>query len=116
MTEPEAGGQRFIATDEFLWLEQVAAVLRERLGDEASKVPTRKAPNFADQADEHLRQVDPLDQRRPRQALLVLEREGANDAGLEADPGRRLDRRDRPQPALARRRLLLLGVFLVVGL
>jgi dihydroflavonol-4-reductase len=46
MTTPEAGGQRFIATDEFLWLEQVADVLRERLGDQASKVPSRKAPDF----------------------------------------------------------------------
>jgi dihydroflavonol-4-reductase len=46
VTEPAAGGERFIATDEFLWLSQVAAILRERLGDAAKKVPTRVAPDF----------------------------------------------------------------------
>src|SRR4051794_15299856 len=45
-TEPGAGGQRFIATDRFLWMPQVAAILRERLGDAAKKVPTRVAPNL----------------------------------------------------------------------
>lgn len=46
MTEAAAGGERFIATDRFLWMSEVAAVLRERLGDAASKVPTRTAPNL----------------------------------------------------------------------
>ena len=46
MTEPAAGGKRFVATDRFMWMADVAAVLRERLGDEAGKVPTRIAPNF----------------------------------------------------------------------
>ena len=41
------GGERFIATDRFLWMADVAAVLRERLGDAAKKVPTRVAPNLA---------------------------------------------------------------------
>lgn len=45
MTEPAAGGQRFIATDRFLWMAEVAAILRERLGDAAKKVPTRVAPD-----------------------------------------------------------------------
>jgi len=45
MTAPAAGGDRFIATDEFLWLAEVGAILRERLGAEASKVPTRVAPD-----------------------------------------------------------------------
>lgn len=45
-TNPAAGAQRFIATDRFLWMAEVAAVLRERLGDGASKVPTRVAPNL----------------------------------------------------------------------
>ena len=45
MTSPAAGGERFIAADEFLWVADVARVLRERLGDQASKVPTRVAPN-----------------------------------------------------------------------
>jgi nucleoside-diphosphate-sugar epimerase len=46
MTQPQAGGERFIAADQWLWLPEVAALLRERLGDEAPKVPTRTAPNF----------------------------------------------------------------------
>lgn len=45
MTQPEAGGERFLATDRFLWTRETAAILRERLGDEARKVPTRVAPN-----------------------------------------------------------------------
>lgn len=46
MTDGAAGGERFIATDTFLWMAEVAAILRERLGDAASKVPTRTAPNL----------------------------------------------------------------------
>jgi dihydroflavonol-4-reductase len=43
---PQAGGQRFIATDQFLWMPEVATTLRERLGDAAKRVPTRVAPNL----------------------------------------------------------------------
>jgi nucleoside-diphosphate-sugar epimerase len=46
MTAPEAGGERFIASNQFLWMSDVAAVLRERLGDRAAKVPTRTVPNL----------------------------------------------------------------------
>jgi dihydroflavonol-4-reductase len=45
MTMPEAGGERFIATTQFLWMAEIGAVLRERLGERASKVPTRTLPN-----------------------------------------------------------------------
>lgn len=45
LTSAAAGGERFIATDRFLWLPEVAAILRQRLGDAAKKVPTRVAPN-----------------------------------------------------------------------
>jgi nucleoside-diphosphate-sugar epimerase len=45
MTDPAAAGQRFIATDQFLWVAEVATVLRERLGDDAKRVPTRVAPD-----------------------------------------------------------------------
>jgi dihydroflavonol-4-reductase len=44
-TDPAAGGERFIATDRFMWTFDVGAVLRQRLGDAAGKVPTRIAPN-----------------------------------------------------------------------
>jgi len=46
MLAPEAGGERFIAVAEFLWLEEVASVLRRELGPEAKKVPTRKVPDL----------------------------------------------------------------------
>ena len=46
MTAPEAGGERFIATTKFLWMAEVGEVLRDRLGDAASKVPTRTVPDF----------------------------------------------------------------------
>ena len=45
MTAPEAGGERFIATTQFLWMGEIAAVLRDRLGERASKAPTRTLPN-----------------------------------------------------------------------
>jgi dihydroflavonol-4-reductase len=47
MLAPEAGGERFIAVAEFLWMAEVAATLRRELGDDASKVPTRGVPNLA---------------------------------------------------------------------
>jgi nucleoside-diphosphate-sugar epimerase len=46
LAAPEAGGQRFIATDRWLWMADAAAILRERLGDDAKKVPTRVAPDL----------------------------------------------------------------------
>ena len=46
MTAPEAGGERFIAVERFLWMAEVGSVLRERLGERARKVPTRTVPNF----------------------------------------------------------------------
>jgi len=46
MTAPAAGGERFIAAEPFKWMSEVAAVLRERLGEDAAKVPTRTVPNL----------------------------------------------------------------------
>ena len=47
MAAPEAGGKRFIAVTEWLWMSQVSRILRERLGEQASKAPTRGVPNLA---------------------------------------------------------------------
>ncbi|MFD3452622.1 NAD-dependent epimerase/dehydratase family protein [Streptomyces sp. NPDC058691] len=47
MTAPAAAGERFIATGEFLWMSQIAQVLRDELGDAARKVPTRALPDLA---------------------------------------------------------------------
>ncbi len=46
MTAPEAAGQRFIAAGDFLWMADIAKILRDRLGERAAKVPTRQLPNF----------------------------------------------------------------------
>src|SRR5580704_8484355 len=46
MTEPEAAGQRFIASGDFAWMGDIAALLRARLGPQASRVPTRKVPDL----------------------------------------------------------------------
>ncbi|MHB8233054.1 MAG: SDR family oxidoreductase [Solirubrobacteraceae bacterium] len=46
MTSAEAGGQRFLAVDRFLWMQQVGAILSERLGTAANKVPSRVAPDL----------------------------------------------------------------------
>jgi dihydroflavonol-4-reductase len=46
MTVSEAGGQRFIAVGQFLWMSEVAEVLRDRLGTAAAKVPRRTVPNL----------------------------------------------------------------------
>ena len=46
MTAAEAGGERFLAVDRFLWMQDIGRILRERLGPAAAKVPTRVAPNL----------------------------------------------------------------------
>ena len=46
MTSPDAGGKRFIAVTEWLWMSEAGQILRDRLGDQASKVPTRTVPNL----------------------------------------------------------------------
>jgi len=48
LVEPAAVGERFIATaGRSLWLRDVAAILRERLGGRAAKVPIREMPLWA---------------------------------------------------------------------
>jgi nucleoside-diphosphate-sugar epimerase len=44
MTDPAAGGERFLGATDFLWMEDVARILRRRLGVDAEKVPSRRAP------------------------------------------------------------------------
>ena len=46
MTDPTAAGRRYVAADRYLWFADVAAILRERLGEDAAKVPKRVAPNL----------------------------------------------------------------------
>jgi nucleoside-diphosphate-sugar epimerase len=46
MTSPEADGKRFVAVQKFQWMGELAAVLRDRMGEAAAKVPTRSVPNL----------------------------------------------------------------------
>lgn len=69
MTAPQAAGERFIAAGDFVWVGDLAALLRARLGSAAGKVPTRKIPDlvlrFAALFDRSLAAVTPrLGQRR----------------------------------------------------
>lgn len=46
LTAEGINGERFIASGPFMMMKDVAAVLRDRLGNEARKVPTRGLPDF----------------------------------------------------------------------
>jgi dihydroflavonol-4-reductase len=46
MRAPDAGGERFIAATQFLWMAEIGAILRQRLGEAASKVPVRTVPDL----------------------------------------------------------------------
>ncbi|WJK42771.1 NAD-dependent epimerase/dehydratase family protein [Solwaraspora sp. WMMA2056] len=47
MTDPAAAGERFLASAGGMSLPQLAALLRDRLGDAAGKMPTRTLPDWA---------------------------------------------------------------------
>lgn len=46
MTAPEAAGQRLIAAGGFVWMADMAALLRAELGTAGARIPTRKAPDL----------------------------------------------------------------------
>jgi nucleoside-diphosphate-sugar epimerase len=46
ISAPEAAGQRLLAAGSFLWLSDVAAILRDQLGEAAHKVPKYRVPNM----------------------------------------------------------------------
>ena len=46
MTSPKAKNERFLALSGFMWTSELAATLRERLGNKGRKVPTRGLPGF----------------------------------------------------------------------
>ena len=88
MTAPDAGGERFIASNEFLWMADVGRILRERLGEAGKKAPTRIASEPGRAPDRAVRPGDPLGRQRARKALGGLLGEGAEDARLEPPAGR----------------------------
>ena len=46
MRAPAAAGQRFLGVGDFLWIADIAKLLRDHFGRQASKVPTRRLPDF----------------------------------------------------------------------
>ncbi len=47
MTHPAAKGERFLAVaGDFLWMREIAQVLKERMGSDARRVPARELPNW----------------------------------------------------------------------
>lgn len=46
MTAEGLNGERFLGSGEWMWMEDVARVLKTRLGARAAKVPTRRLPGF----------------------------------------------------------------------
>ena len=71
MTSPDAAGQRFLATGEFIPMAEMARVLREDLGADGRSVPTRQVPDvvvrFAARfLDRSMREITPALGRRNR--------------------------------------------------
>jgi nucleoside-diphosphate-sugar epimerase len=64
MTAPAAAGERFLAVvGDFMTVAEIAALLRERMGADARKVPTRMLPNWLVRVvslfDRSVRQITP---------------------------------------------------------
>jgi nucleoside-diphosphate-sugar epimerase len=78
MSTPEAAGERFLGTGEFMWMRDMARALRAGLGDAARKVPTRNLPNLvvriAALGDPTLREIMPALGRRHRHSTAKAER------------------------------------------
>lgn len=76
MTAPNAAGERFLASgdigtqDGVVWMKDIAAILKESLGEQARKVPTRNLPDvvfrIAARFNPELQQMVPLIGRRQR--------------------------------------------------
>ena len=46
MTAPGMAGERFLCAGEFLWMRDMADILKSRLGDRAKRVPQRNLPDW----------------------------------------------------------------------
>lgn len=70
MTAPEAAGERFLGTGEFVWMRELAQTLRDGLG---RKIPTRQLPDFvvriAARFDPSLREITVSLGRRHRHSI-----------------------------------------------
>lgn len=71
MTAPEAAGQRFLATGEFVWMQDMARTLHDTYGPKGYRVATRQIPDLAVKlatkvGDPALREIAPQLGRRNR--------------------------------------------------
>jgi nucleoside-diphosphate-sugar epimerase len=81
LTAPDAPGERFLCTGTFLWMPQIAQALRDGLGREADKVPTKILPDWL---------VGPLSLAMPQLRMFrhdVGQRRDAHDTKAEAALG-----------------------------
>lgn len=81
MTEPGLDGERFIAQGRFMWMREVADVLKDGLGARARRVPTRGLPDWLLKLlanfDATVKMVVPeLGRRREASAAHALQRLG----------------------------------------
>ena len=81
MTTPGLDGERFIAQGKFMWMREVAEVLKAGLGNRARRVPTRNLPDWVLKLlanfDATVKMVVPeLGRRREASAAHALERLG----------------------------------------
>jgi nucleoside-diphosphate-sugar epimerase len=79
MTSPEAAGQRFLGTGEFLWMADMARTLRDGLGERGRQVSTRTMPDWAVRlaarfGDPSLREITPGLGRRNRHSTAKARR------------------------------------------
>ena len=104
MTAPQAVGERFIAASDWMWMADVAHVLRSDLGASAKKVPTRPMPDLVLRIvalfQHPMRFVVPL---LGRKHVFTAAKEGG--ARLGAPSSGNNDHRFSPQRHRARRRL-----------
>ena len=86
LTDPAAAGQRLIAIGDFLWMADIARLLRDRFGSRAAKVPTRRLPDLVLRAAALF----------SREARLMVPRLGQRPAFTAAKAERLLGWRTRP--------------------
>jgi dihydroflavonol-4-reductase len=73
MVQPGLHGERFLCAGDFYWMADIARVLREALGGEAKRLPTRNLPDF-------LVRISALFDKEVRSVLAELGKERLCDA------------------------------------
>ncbi len=103
LTAPDMAGERFIACGGFLWLREIAAILRAELGEDARRVPTLPLPDWSVRL---LAKFSPL----VRNAASELGTARHQDAGHAREVLRWVPRPPREAIVKAARDLIALGV------